>query len=277
LKITIPSDWRIVWNNLALPENKMTIIESLFCAVYKTVVISMDYGSYKNRPCYSFSLQIGKSPEIAFESTTQLTRTEALTKLQYWLDEVPRRPDLPAEFVLSWTTWTENMSWENYYHYLAEVWKGSANRAREYLTLFLETAETWSAIESHCFLHFLYDQVARVKTPPFAEEFERDFFRPILDQWMNNEPNNPLPWLYAGYFGDQPFLLEQAHQIDPEDQEILWALVEVAVTHYQKSSTLFTEERGYLELADRCCNQMHNTTQASVWKKEIQLILKNAP
>jgi hypothetical protein len=275
--IEIPSDWRIVWNNLALPETEMTAIESLFCAVYQTIVISMDYGSYKNQPCYSFSLQIGKSPEITFESITQLTRSEALAKLHYWLQDVPRRPDLPVEFVLSWITWSENSKWQSYYRYLAELWQGSPEPASEKLELFLATAENWSAIDARRFLHFLYDQVARVKTPPFAPAFERDFFRPILDRWMTDEPANPLPYLYAGYFGNRPFLLEQAHQLDPENQEILWALVEVAVTHYQNASTLFAEERGYLELADRCCSQMHNKNQAEAWQKEIQLILQNAP
>jgi hypothetical protein len=57
----------------------------------------------------------------------------------------------------------------------------------------------------------------------------------------------------------------------------LWALVEVAVTHYQNSSTLFAEERGYLELADRYCSQMHHKNQAEAWQKEIKLILKTRP
>jgi hypothetical protein len=92
--IEIPSDWRIVWNNLALPETEMTAIESLFCAVYQTIVISMDYSSYKNQPCYSFSLQIGKSPEIAFESITQLTCPQVLATTKTPRLSLPKNADI---------------------------------------------------------------------------------------------------------------------------------------------------------------------------------------
>jgi hypothetical protein len=82
--LEIPDEWHVTWNNLALEEKVFTRIESLFCATHHDLVIWVDYGERDGIGMYSFTLRNVVHSE-AIEQAFNLTRIEALNKLEHWL------------------------------------------------------------------------------------------------------------------------------------------------------------------------------------------------